>query len=323
MVVGEPQILGQLKEQYARAAEIGSSGPVLHRCFHKSFSVAKRVRSGTHIAERAVSVGAAAVGLASEIFDRLDDKTALLLGAGTMGELTARQLLAHGIGALMVTSRTFERAVAVARPLRGTAIPFERMRRHLAFADLVVSAVEAPEPVLRAPDIEVALRERRGRPMFLIDLAVPRSLDAAINGVDGAYLYDIDDLQQVVAENRDARAWEARRAEAMIEGEVEAFWAWLRSRAVAPTIADLRARTERLRARELERNAGLLAGLDPAQREAVEQLTRSLVNKILHEPTTALSRHGATDGAGSAVVDAARELFALDTAPDDGSDEPT
>jgi glutamyl-tRNA reductase len=323
MVVGEPQILGQLKEQYARAAEVGSSGPVLHRCFHKSFSVAKRVRAGTHVAERAVSVGAAAVGLASEIFDRLDDKTALLLGAGTMGELTARQLLAHGIGSLMVASRTFERAVGIARALHGTAIPFDRMLRHLPFADLVVSAVDAPEPILRVPDIEAALRERRGRPMFLIDLAVPRSLDPAINAVDGAYLYDIDDLQQVVAENRDARAWEARRAEAMIEGEVEGFWTWLRSRAVAPTIAELRAHTERIRVRELERHAGLLAALDPAQRDAVERLTRSLVNKILHEPTTALGRHGASEGAESAVVDAVRALFALDQPADDGSDEAT
>ena len=321
MVVGEPQILGQLKEQYARAAAVGSSGPILHRCFHRSFSVAKRVRSGTHVAERAVSVGTAAVGLASEIFDRLDDKTALLLGAGTMGELTARQLLAHGIGSFMVASRTFERAVGIARALHGTAIPFDRMPRHLPFADLIVSAVDAPEPVLRAADIEGALRERRGRPVFLIDLAVPRSLDAGINVVDGAYLYDIDDLQQVVAENRDARAWEARRAEAMIEGEVENFWAWLRSRAVAPTIADLRARAERLRAREIERHAGWLATLDPAGRTAVERLTRSLINKILHAPTTALGRHGGNEGVDSPVVEAARELFALDEADDDGDDD--
>jgi glutamyl-tRNA reductase len=323
MVVGEPQILGQLKEQYARAAAVGSSGPVLHRCFHKSFSVAKRVRTGTHVAERAVSVGTAALGLAGEIFDRLDDKTALLLGAGTMGELTARQLLAHGIGSLMVASRTFERAVGVARALRGTAIPFERLMRHLPFADLVVSAVDAPEPVVRAPDIEAALRERRGRPVFLIDLAVPRSLDPAINAVDGAYLYDIDDLQQVVAENRDARAWEARRAEAMIEGEVEHFWAWLRSRAVAPTIADLRGRVERIRTEELGRHAGLLAALEPAQREEVELLTRVLVNRILHDPTAALGRHGASEGAESPLVNAARELFGLDDSGDDGGDEST
>ncbi|HWP64635.1 MAG TPA: glutamyl-tRNA reductase [Candidatus Limnocylindria bacterium] len=323
MVVGEPQILGQLKEQYARAVAVGSSGPVLHRCFHKSFSVAKRVRTGTRLAERAVSVGTAAIGLAKEIFDRLDDKTALLLGAGTMGELTARQLLAHGIGSLMVTSRTFERALTVARTLHGTAIPFDRLLRHLAFADLVVSALDVSEPALRGAHIEAALRERRGRPVFLIDLAVPRSLDPAINEVDGAYLYDIDDLQQVVAENRDARAWEARRAEAMIEGEVETFWAWLRGRAVAPTIADLRAHAERLRARELERHAGLLAALDPQQREELERLTRRLVNKILHAPTAALGRHGESEGLDSPLVHAARELFALDEPPEDGGDDST
>jgi glutamyl-tRNA reductase len=211
--------------------------------------------------------------------------------------------------------------VGIARALHGTAIPFDRMLRHLPFADLVVSAVDAPEPVLRAADIESALRERRGRPVFLIDLAVPRSLDASINAVDGAYLYDIDDLQQVVAENRDARAWEARRAEAMIEGEVESFWAWLRSRAVAPTIADLHARAERLRARELDRFAGQLAGLEPGEREAVERLSRALVNKLLHAPTTALGRHAGNEGGDSPVVEAARELFALDRGDDDGSDE--
>jgi glutamyl-tRNA reductase len=320
MVVGEPQILGQLKEQYARAADAGTSGPVLHRCFHRSFSVAKRVRAGTHVAERAVSIGSAAVGLAREIFDRLDDKTALLLGAGTMGELTARQLLAHGIGSLMVASRTFERAVGVARALHGTAIPFDRMLRHLPFADLVVSAVDAPEPVVRAADVTHALRERRGRPMFLIDLAVPRSLETDINDVDGAYLYDIDDLQQVVADNRDARAWEARRAEAMIEGEVEAFWAWVRAREAAPTIADMRERAERLRLGELERHAGQLAGLDPAQREVVERLSRTLVNKLLHPPTAALSRHAASERPDHPIVEAARVLFALDEPDDEGGD---
>jgi glutamyl-tRNA reductase len=319
MVVGEPQILGQLKEQYARAAAVGSSGPVLHRCFHKSFSVAKRVRSGTRVAERAVSIGSAAGGLAKEIFDRLDDKTALLLGAGTMGELTARQLLASGVGALMVASRTFERAVTIARALHGTAIPFDRMPRHLAFADLVVSAVDAPEPVLRAADIEAALRERRGRPVFLIDLAVPRSLDPAINEVDGAYLYDIDDLEQVVAENRDARSWEARRAEAMIEGEVESFWTWLQARDAAPTIADLRDHSERIRTAQLERWGGRLAMLEPAEREAVERLTQAIVNELLHGPTTALARQAGRNGVDPATVAAVRALFGLDDDP--GSDE--
>jgi len=160
--------------------------------------------------------------------------------------------------------------------------------------------------------------------VFLIDLAVPRSLEPAIHDVDGAYLYDIDDLQQVVAENRDARAWEARRAEAMIEGEVENFWSWLRSRAVAPTISDLRTQTERIRERELARHAGLLASLDPAQRDQVERLTRNLVNKILHAPTAALGRHGGNEGTDSPLVGAARELFSLDDAPDDdGGDEST
>jgi glutamyl-tRNA reductase len=182
-----------------------------------------------------------------------------------------------------------------------------------------VSAVDAPEPVLRAADIEAALRERRGRPVFLIDLAVPRSLDPAINQVDGAYLYDIDDLEQVVAENRDARSWEARRAEAMIEGEVESFWSWLRARDAAPTIADLRDRTERIRTAQLERWAGRLAMLEPAEREAVERLTQAIVNEILHGPTTALAQQAASTGVDPATVAAVRALFGLDDDP--GSDE--
>src|SRR5262245_7568761 len=226
MVLGEPQILGQLKEQYALAAAIGASGRVLHRCFHKSFSVAKRVRSETGIAEKAVSVGSAATELACDIFDRFDDKTALLVGAGTMGELTARQLLAQGTGTLMVANRTFERGADVARELGGVAVPFERLGRMLHLADLVVS-VAGGDFLIRSSQVEKAIREGRGRPRLPIVLAVPRSIEPAVNQLDGVYLFDVDDLDGIVAENRGARASEALRAEAIVETEVETFWTWL------------------------------------------------------------------------------------------------
>jgi glutamyl-tRNA reductase len=313
MVLGEPQILGQLKEQYALAA-VGASGRVLHRCFHKSFSVAKRVRSETGIAEKAVSVGSAATELACDIFDRFDDKTALLIGAGAMGELTARQLLAKGTGTLMVANRTFERAADVAGELGGMAVPFERLGRTLPLADLVVGAAGG-DILIRPPQIEDAMRERRGRPMLLIDLAVPRSIDPAVNEIDGVYLFDIDDLDDVVAENRGSRASEALRAEAIVESEVDAFWGWLEGLDVVPTIVALRDKVEAIRQREVERHLGALGAVEPRQRDAIERLTRAIVNKILHHPVTALRRHQAERGE-TFYIEAARSLFRL------GRDEP-
>ena len=315
MVIGEPQILGQLKEHYAAAAAVGASGRVLHRCFHKSFSVAKRIRSETGIAEKAVSVGSAAVELASDIFDRFDDKTVLLIGAGTMGELTARALLARGTGTLMVANRTFERAAGVAHELGGLAVPFERLGRMLHTADLVISAAGGDLPI-RPAMVEEAMRERRGRPMLFIDLAVPRSIDPAVNELDGVYLFDVDDLDDVVAENRGARASEAVRAEAIVEAEVESFWKWLQGLDVVPTIIALRDKLEGIRQSEVERHLAALGSDDPRQREAVERITRAIVNKILHHPVTALRRHQAVRGE-SFYVAAARSLFHL------GSNEPT
>ena len=314
MVVGEPQILGQLKSQYAVAAAVGASGRVLHRCFHRSFSVAKRIRSETGIAEKAVSVGSAAVDLAQGIFDSLADKTALLIGAGTMGELTARQLLAQGTGSLMVANRTWERALEVARDLGGMPVPFERLSRYLPLADLVIGAAGGDAYVVATAAVRDALRERRGRQMFLIDLAVPRSIDPAVHQLDGAYVYDVDDLDGVIAENRDARAAEAARAEAIVDGEVEAFWHWLEGLDVVPTVVALREKVEAIRQGELERFLTGSVVLEPAQREAVERLTRALCNKILHAPLEAL--RGQQVGRGDEVaVAAARALFGLDRRP--------
>jgi glutamyl-tRNA reductase len=321
MVVGEPQILGQLKTQYAAAAAAGASGNVLHRCFHKSFSVAKRVRSQTGIAEKAVSIGSAAVELACGIFDRLEDKTALLLGAGTMAELTARQLLAQGVGSIMVANRTFDRAIDVARELGGMPLPWEQFGRYLPLADLVVSAVGGDEYVVRPAAVEEAMRERRHRPVFFIDLAVPRSVDPDVNALDGVYLYDVDDLQAVVAENRGARAEEAAKAETMIDAEVDAFWRWLTTLDAVPTIVALREKVEAIRQAEVARMLPAMNLADPRQREVVERLTSAIVAKILHDPLTVLRRHRSDPSQGF-YIEAARLLFQLesDADPDDGEE---
>ncbi len=312
MVVGEPQILGQMKEQYAAAAAAGASGQILHRCFHRSFSVAKRIRRETGIAERAVSIGSAAVELSRGIFDRLVDKSALLLGAGMMGELTARQLLAQGVGSVMVANRTFDRAIDVARALSAMPVPWDRLARYLPLADLVIAAASGEDFLLQRPAVEEAMRERRHRPMFLIDLAVPRALDPAVNQLDNVYLYDIDDLEGVVAQNRGARAREAVKAETIVDAEVEAFWRWFTSLDVVPTIVALRERVEAIRRREVERSLAALGPVDPRQRETIERLTQAIVNKVLHAPLTALRRHRA-DPAEAFYVEAVRRLFRLGT----------
>jgi glutamyl-tRNA reductase len=320
MVVGEPQILGQLKEQYAVAAAVGASGQVLHRCFHKSFSVAKRVRTETGVAERAVSIGSAAVELAQGIFDSLRKKTALLIGAGAMGELTARQLLAGGVGQVMVTNRTYDRAIEVARELNGMPVPWDLMAQYLPLADLVIGAASGEDFLLRRAAVEGAVRERRRRPMFMIDLAVPRSIDPAVNVIDGVYLYDIDDLEGVINDNQGARAREAAKAETIVDAEVDAFWDWFSSLDAVPTIVALREKLDGIRRAELERSLAALGALDPRQREVVERLTQSIVNKILHAPLTLLRRHRA-DASEAFYVEAARQLFRLGLGSDDPDGE--
>src|SRR6266576_3355872 len=319
MVVGEPQILGQMKEQYAAAAAVGASGQILHRCFHRSFSVAKRIRSETAVAEKAVSIGSAAVELSRGIFDRLADKSALLLGAGTMGELTARQLLAQGVGSVMVANRTFDRAIDVARTLCAMPVPWDRLPRYLPLADLVIAAASGEEFLLPRAAIEEAMHERRYRAMFLIDLAVPRALDPAVNQLDNVYLYDIDDLEGVVAQNKGARAREAVKAETIIDAEVDAFWRWFTSLDVVPTIVALRDKVEGIRRRELARALAAVGDADPRVGEVLERVTSAIVNKILHGPLTALRRHEAQAGEAF-YVDAARRLFRLGADPDDEED---
>jgi glutamyl-tRNA reductase len=314
MVIGEPQILGQLKDFYGRAATVGSTGTILHRCFHKSFSVAKRVRAETGVASRAVSVSSAAVELACKIFDRLEEQTAMLIGAGTMSELAARHLIAHGLRSVIVTNRTFDRAVALAREFHGTPVPFEDFQRYLQMADVVIASTAADGYVLTPAMILDVLRQRKYRPMFLIDMSVPRNLDPAINAIDNVYLYDIDDLGGVAEVNRDQRGREAEKAERIVEEEVDTFCKWLASLDAVPTIVALREKVELIRKGELDKTLAALRELSHDERAALDAMTTAIVNKILHAPLTHLKQ---PDRAQKAFyLAAARQLFDIEESED-------
>ncbi|HYB91095.1 MAG TPA: glutamyl-tRNA reductase [Candidatus Binataceae bacterium] len=309
MVVGEPQILGQVKLAYAQAAEAETVGLVLHRAFHRAFSVAKRVRNATLIGHGAVSVSSAAVDLASQIFDLLNDKTVMLMGAGRVAELTARHLKAVGVQRILITSRTFDHAVTLARELGGTAVPFDKYKPYLVMADIVIGSLAVTKPVLGPAEFEAIVRERRYRPMFLIDLGVPRNFDERLNSLENVYLYDMDDLGQMVQKSRSEREREAAKAEEIVESELDAFWRWLNGLDLVPTIKDIHFSIERLRHLELGRHRGWLAGLAPAERERVERVTRGLTNKLLHRILRGLRQSGADTPEGAHAAEVARRLL--------------
>ncbi|MFQ5477049.1 MAG: glutamyl-tRNA reductase [Candidatus Binatia bacterium] len=309
MVVGEPQILGQMKDQFSLSSEHATTGTVLNRLFHKSFSVAKRVRNETRIASRSVSVASAAVDLAGKIFETLEGRTVLLAGLGEIGEVAVRHLLAAGVDRIMVANRTLETAVDLARELGGTPLPLDRMDNYLPLADLVIGAAGGGQ-LLGADRVRAIMKERQYRAVFFIDLAVPRNFDPAINDIDGAYLYDVDDLEAVVEDNLDERQREAVRAEAIVEEEVDNFWRWLETLNVVPTIVDLRERAESIRQYEVSRTLQRLETLDVDERERVEQMSRAIVNKILHRPTAVLKEARGTHEEPQ-LVSALRKLFAL------------
>jgi glutamyl-tRNA reductase len=314
MVVGEPQILGQLKQFYNAAREAGTMGALLHGLFHRSFFVAKRVRTETAIASRAVSVSSVAVDLASRIFDSFHDKTVLLIGAGKMGDLMARQLQRCGVKSLMVTNRTFERAVALAERMRGSPIVFEDFPRYLKLADLVIGCTGSPEILIRAAAVEKVLRERKQQAMFFIDIGDRRNFDAAINDIDNAYLYNIDDLKAVAEENLQERSSEADRAEEIVSQEVVRFGRWLNSLERVPTITALRARFDEVRRLELARSlSGNLKGLSSEQRQALDDMTAAMMNKLLHIPISQLKKEPEEEGVEESLYLAAlTKLFGLE-----------
>jgi len=309
MVVGEPQILGQLKVAYAQAGEAGTVGLVLHRAFHRAFSVAKRVRHATLIGRGAVSVSSAAVALARQIFDWLEDKTVMLMGAGKMAELTARHLKGLGIESLLITNRTFDRAAALARELGGIAIPWDNYRPYLKLADVVIGSVASTKPVLGVEELEAIVRERRYRPMFLIDMGVPRNFDERLNAIDNVYLYDIDDLGTAANESRGEREREALKAEQIVELELDKFSRWLSGLDLVPAIKDIRTSIEGLRELEMMRHRSWLDGLPAEERSRVEALTRGLVNKILHRVLAELRRDGNGTGDRVYAAEIARRLL--------------
>ncbi|MGE4093772.1 MAG: glutamyl-tRNA reductase [Candidatus Binatia bacterium] len=314
LVVGEPQILGQVKDAYAAASEAGTVGEVLHRCFHKTFAVAKRIRSETRIAAKAVSVSSAAVELARSIFDHLEDKTAMVIGAGEMGELAVRHLQNHGIGNVLVTNRTFSRAVELAHEFNGSVVPFDQFPKHLRLADIIIGSAGGNAYLIDPSMVAEALRERKRRPMFFIDLGVPRNFDPRLNDVENIFLYDIDDLEQAIEENKDEREREALKATAIVEEEVESFWRWLSSLEVTPTIVALREKAEAIRQRELEKTLAALTELPPHAHKAIEVLSTAIINKLLHPPIAYLKSTGRNEsGSRASEVAAVRRIFGLDT----------
>ena len=311
MVVGEPQILGQVKQQFEVCDAADAVGPVLHRVFHKSFSVAKRVRSETGVAARAVSVASVAADLARRIFEDLRECGLLVVGAGEIGEAATAHFVAAGVRSVMVANRTFEAGVELARRYRGTPIPFERMSTYLPLADLVVGSATAGQ-LIDAAEVRRVMRERKNRPMFFIDLAVPRNFDPTINDVDNAYIYDVDDLANVADEHLGERRREAVRGEAIVEQEVDRFWQWFERLDLEPTIAELRALAERIRVEETEKTLARLGHVPEGDRERIEQMTRAIVNKLLHLPTARL-KHPDSPEEEVVLVSAVRRLFGLES----------
>lgn len=311
MVPGEAQILGQVREAYEAAREADTTGSTLHRLFRQALRVGKRVRTETAIGENPASVSSAAAQLAERVFEELAGRRVLLLGAGKVADLTAANLVSRGVGEIVVANRSVERAQALAERFGGRAVGLDALEPELATADVVVASTSSGDLVLSAEQVERVMRERRGRPVFFIDIAVPRDLDPAINDLEGCYLYDIDDLEAVVAESVAGRREEAVRAEAIVSEEAESFRAWQLSLDVVPAIASLRARAESIRREELERVEGRLGTLSPSQRRAVEALTSQIVAKLLHQPTVRM-KEAATGAEGVLYADAVRHLFGLE-----------
>jgi glutamyl-tRNA reductase len=309
-VLGEPQILGQVKDAYGYADEFRAIGPILDKFFTKAFSVAKRVRTETRVASSAVSISYAAVELAKKIFGDLGDKTVMLIGAGEMCELAARHLLSAGVKGILVTNRTFERAVKIAEEFRGTAVRFDELPVHLKRADIVLSSTGAPHFILRKQEVEEVIRIRKNRPMFFIDMAVPRDIDPDANQIDNVYVYDIDDLNNVIETNLEERQREARKAEEIVTEEVRSFLRWLDAQQVTPTIVTLRRKFEEVKDAEVAKAVSALGAEDPKMRKVVESLASSILNKILHAPIAALKKDA--DGRNPMeLVAMVREIFDL------------
>jgi len=312
LVLGEPQILGQIKQAYRRSVDSGSAKVVINRLLHKAFSTAKLVRSSTGIGASAVSISYAAVELAKRIFGEMAGKKAMLVGAGEMAELAAVHLMNAGVEEIMVANRTFSRAEELARRFKGRPILFEELIAKLPEADIVISSTGAPQTVIQARDVKNVLKRRKHRPMFFIDIAVPRDIDPDVNSLDNVFLYDIDDLKEVVEENLAQRQEEAQRAAKIVDAQVERFGHWLNSLDLQPTIVDLLDQGADVAERELQRTLRRLGpDVSDETRAALEMMAKSISRKVLHEPIVFLKRRS-MENDGERFIDLTRRMFNLD-----------
>lgn len=314
MIVGEPQILGQIKEAFDLALKRKSTGVFLNKLMRKAISVAKRIRTETGIAQSAVSISFAAVELAKKIFEDLSREVIMLIGAGEMAELSARHLIASGVKNVLVTNRTYERAEELAREFNGEAIEFDKFPEELVRTDIVICSTGAPQYVLLKAEMQRVIKQRRQKPMFIIDISVPRNIDPEIDDIDNIYLYDIDDLQGVINTNIQERNKEAQKAERIVDMEVEAFLKWQAGLSVAPTIVALREKAEAIRKEEFEKIIRKLNGIGERELNEIEMLTNSIVNKLMHPPTSALR---AETEDKETIVEIIRRLFDLEAKEDE------
>ena len=322
MILGEPQILGQVKQAYLTAKASGATGTVIERMLQQCLRAAKRIRTDTGISRNAVSVAFAAVNLARQIFGKLEGRRTLLIGAGKMTHLVARHLVSHGVSDVAVTSRTYNHAVTLAEECGGRPVHWEEGLGRLDEMDIVVSCTASPRTILGRKQVLAARRRRRGEPLFIIDIAVPRDVDPEVNDLDNVYLYDIDGLQGVVDANIKERQHSATQAEQKIEREVQAFDHWRQSLEITPTIVSLRETVLKMAHREVERLDRRTGQLSAEQHKAVEEMTRALVQKILHRPVVHLKK-SVERGDVDASTSLYRQIFGLDSDPrsDDGGEQ--
>lgn len=311
MVIGEPQITGQVKNYFHLSVEAGGCGFFINQIMNRAFITAKRVRTETEIAKFAVSISFAAVELAKKIFDQLDEKVILIVGAGEMAELAVNHLLKAGCSHLLVTNRTFSRAVSLAEKFSGSAVRFEYMAKHLETADIIISSTGARDFVIQHDMIVRSMKKRKNRPMFLIDIAVPRDIEPSINDIGNAYLYDIDDLETVVDTNLKFREKEAKKAEGIIEDELTRMEDWIVTLDVIPTIKLFREKILEMANAELNKGLNQLGDLPSKQERRIRSMINSLAYKILHHPTVTLKQKAREGSGGLEYVQALNELFDL------------
>ncbi|PKM41865.1 MAG: glutamyl-tRNA reductase [Firmicutes bacterium HGW-Firmicutes-8] len=311
MILGETQILGQVKTAYQVACEHGATNRVLNTLFQQAVTVGKRVRTETLIDRSAVSISYAAVELAKQIYEGLTGRSILVVGAGEMSELTTKHLVANGVSSVLVSNRSFERAATLADQFGGKAIRFDELFTHMAQTDIVISATAATHCIVEKADMEKVMQRRQGKKLFVIDIAVPRDIDPAVGRIEGVSLYDIDDLQNVVDHNLEQRKKEAAKAEKIIEDEISEFWKWLSTQFVTPTIAALKKRGEDIRQNEMARTFNRLGQITEREKKIISSMANSIVNQLLHDPVMQLKHYAATQQ-GHLYTEILQNLFNLD-----------